>query len=57
MTLPTSPATEDMLTMEPPPLSRMAGMAALVPRNTPLALMSITWSHSSAEVSTTLWVR
>ena len=42
------PATEEMFTMEPPPDRRMAGIACLVPRNTPLALTAITWSHSAA---------
>ena len=42
------------MTIEPPPASRIAGIAALVPRNTPLALMSITRSHSSSLVSSTL---
>ena len=42
---PTSPATEEMLMMEPPPAFRISGMAALVPRKTPLAFTSITWSH------------
>ena len=37
--------------MEPPPAWRISGMAALVPRNTPLAFTSITRSHSSALVS------
>ena len=37
--------------IEPPPAARMAGIAALVPRKTPLALTSITRSHSSTVVS------
>ena len=37
--------------MEPPPARRIAGIAALVPRNTPLALTSMPWSHASAVVS------
>ena len=48
---PISPDMEDVLTMEPPPARRISGMAALVPRKTPLALMSITRSHSSTVVS------
>jgi hypothetical protein len=42
------PATDEMFTIEPPPARRIAGMAYLVPRNTPLALTAITRSHSSA---------
>ena len=49
--LPMMPAMEDMLTMEPPPESCMAGMAALVPRKTPLALMSSVLSQNSRVVS------
>ncbi len=41
------PAIEEMFTIEPPPARRMAGIACLVPRNTPLALTAITWSHSA----------
>src|SRR5260370_478779 len=41
------PATEEMLTIEPPPERRMAGIACLVPRKTPLAFTAITWSHSA----------
>ena len=41
------PATEEMFTIEPPPARRMAGIACLVPRNTPLALTAITRSHSA----------
>ena len=37
--------------MEPPPPFRISATAALVPRKTPLALTSITLSHSSAVVS------
>ena len=48
---PDQPSWEEMLMMEPPPAWRIAGIAALVPRNTPLALTSITRSHSSAVVS------
>ena len=40
------PSWDEMLTIEPPPAWRMAGMAARVPRNTPLALTSMTRSHS-----------
>ena len=50
---PTSPAVDEMLTMEPPPALRMAGIAALVPRNTPLAFTSITSSQVWESVSST----
>src|SRR6266566_1409593 len=39
---------EEMLIIEPPPALRIAGMAYLVPRNTPLAFTSITRSHCSS---------
>src|SRR5919108_6624187 len=42
-----------MLMIEPPPPCRIAGMATLVPRKTPLALTSMTRSHSSTAVSST----
>jgi hypothetical protein len=42
------PATEEMFTMEPPPDWRIAGIAYLVPRNTPLAFTAMTRSHSAA---------
>ena len=42
---------DDMLTMDPPPALRMAGIAAFVPRNTPLELTSMTRSHCSSVVS------
>src|SRR5437773_272670 len=34
MSVPTRPSCDEMLTIEPPPARRMAGMAALLPRNT-----------------------
>ena len=40
-----------MLMIDPPPARRMAGITLLVPRNTPLALMSIMRSQSSTVVS------
>ena len=49
--MPTSPNWDDMLMMEPPPAFRISGMAARAPRNTPLALMSITRSQSATVVS------
>ena len=42
------PAMDEMFTMDPPPARRMAGMACLVPRNTPLAFTAITRSHSAS---------
>src|SRR5882724_1167564 len=53
MSVPTSPSCDEMLTIEPPPARRMAGMAALLPRNTPVALTSITRCHASSGVSST----
>src|ERR1044072_4908172 len=40
--LPTMPQIDEMLMIEPPPERCMAGTAALVPRNTPVALISMT---------------
>src|SRR2546428_4973704 len=53
MSVPTSRSCDEMWTIEPPPARRMAGMAALLPRNTPVALTSITRCHSSSGVSST----
>src|SRR5438552_2714614 len=53
MSVPTSPSWDEMLTIEPPPARRMAGMAALLPRNTPVAFTSITRCHASSDVSST----
>src|SRR5438876_2552837 len=39
---PTRPSWDEMLTIEPPPARRMAGIAARDPRNTPVALMFMT---------------
>ena len=47
----TMPSCDEMLIIEPPPDRCIAGMAYFVPRNTPLALTSITRSHSSTVVS------
>src|SRR5947207_13606398 len=49
--LPTSPAVDEMLMMEPPPACRMAGIAHFVPRNTPLALTAMMRSQSASLVS------
>src|SRR4029077_18329109 len=42
---PTRPSCDEMLTIEPPPARRKAGIAARDPRNTPVALMFMTRSH------------
>src|ERR1700752_5005504 len=49
LSTPTRPSCDEMLTIEPPPASRIAGMQAFVPRNTPVELTSITRVHSSTE--------
>src|SRR5882724_4437114 len=51
LSVPTRPSWDEMLMIDPPPARRMAGMAAFVPRNTPLALMSIVRVQSSTVVS------
>jgi hypothetical protein len=38
---------DEMFTMDPPPLFRMAGTACFMPRKTPLALMFISRSHAA----------
>ena len=43
-----------MLITEPPPALRISGMAALVPRKTPLPLTSMMRSHSSSVQSSTM---
>src|SRR5437667_12570902 len=45
LSTPTRPSCDEMLTIEPPPPRRMAGIAALVPRNTPVELMFMTRFH------------
>ena len=42
------PEMEEMLTIDPPPVRRMAGIAYLVPRKTPVLFTAITSSHSPA---------
>jgi hypothetical protein len=37
-----------MFTIDPPPAARMAGMAALDPRNTPVALTVIACVHAAS---------
>ena len=43
-------AIDEMLMIEPPPAARIAGMAARVPRNTPLLFTSMMRSHNSTSV-------
>src|SRR5262245_83240 len=49
--LPTRPAVDEILMMEPPPAARIAGLAHFVPRNTPLTLTAMMRSHSVSLVS------
>ncbi len=44
---PMSASSEDMLTIEPPPLRSMAGIAALAHRNAPRRLTLISSSHTA----------
>ena len=39
--LPMMPAIDDRLTIDPPPLAIMAGIACLMPKNTPVALTAM----------------
>ena len=48
-----SPATEEMLTIDPDPASLIAGRTALIPKKTPFEFTSCIRSHSSSEVSST----
>src|SRR5262245_53426804 len=48
---PTRPSWDEMLMIEPPPAARIAGMAARVPRNTPVELTDIVRFQSSSVVS------
>lgn len=52
--MPTRPLVEDILTIDPPPLSFITGITARVPKNGLLALTAITWSQSLELVSSTL---
>ena len=52
--LPTSPATDEMLMIDPPPAWRIAGMAHFVPRKTPLTLTAMMRSQSASDVSSIL---
>ena len=49
--MPTRPATEEMLIMDPLPARRIAGSACLVPQKTPVILTAMIWSRSSSVVS------
>src|SRR5215469_12665791 len=44
---PTKPEIDEMLTMAPPPVRCMAGMACFMPRNTPLAFTFMIVSHAA----------
>src|SRR5438874_830534 len=46
------PAVDEMFTIEPPPLSRMAGAAVLIPRNGPTRLIDNTFMKCSTLEST-----
>src|SRR3954469_12034325 len=48
------PITEDVLMIDPPPPLRMAGIAARVPRKTPLACTPSSRSQISTVMSSTL---
>ena len=48
---PTMPAIEEIFTIDPPPALCIAGTAYLIPKNTPLELISIVRSQSSEETS------
>src|SRR5262249_16089871 len=52
LSVPTRPSWDEMLTMEPPPARRMAGMTARVPRKTPVELTAMIRSQSARVVST-----
>jgi hypothetical protein len=45
------PSWEEMFTIDPPPAARIAGMAALDPGDTPVALTVITCVHAASVVS------
>src|SRR3989442_5684786 len=49
--LPTRPAVDEMLMIDPPPACRIAGIAHFVPRKTPLTLTAMMRSQSSSDVS------
>src|SRR5215469_11407520 len=51
LSVPTRPSWDEMLTMEPPPARRMAGMTARVPRKTPVELTAMIRSQSARVVS------
>jgi hypothetical protein len=41
------PAIDDRLMMDPPPLATMAGIAYLIPKNTPVAFTAMIRCHAS----------
>src|SRR5712691_10511946 len=49
--LPTRPAVDEMLMIDPPPACRIAGIAHFVPRKTPLTLTAMMRSQSASDVS------
>src|SRR5919198_1736838 len=51
LSTPTRPSCDEILIIDPPPARRMAGIAVLLPRKTPVALISITRCHSARGVS------
>ena len=55
--VPTKPEVDETLIIEPPPDLRIAWIAALVPRNTPLAFTAITSSQILSVVSSTVSFR
>ena len=50
---PVTPEIDDMLTIDPPPALRIAGIATFMPRNVPVALIPMTAGapHYSQETS------
>src|SRR6516162_7177643 len=54
LAMPTAATTEAVLTMVPPPLAFITGIAYLLQRNTPRTLTAISASQASSSVSTTL---
>ena len=52
--LPTNPAVDEILMIDPPPARRMAGMANLTPMKTPLTFTAMMRSKSSSVVSSML---
>ena len=48
------PAMDEMLMMDPPPVSTILGMANLLDNTMLLTLMAMTRSHASSSISTTV---